>query len=100
MAILFICCSFILGNSLANATAKSFPKDNSLRFISIFSSEVAIALGASKLITLTDVGGVMKKLEDGSDYIIPVLDEKDVKDLVEEGIIKGGMIPKIEGTYY
>ena len=25
------------------------------------------------------------------------MDEKDIKDLVEEGIIKGGMIPKIEG---
>ena len=60
-------------------------------------AEVAVALGASKLITLTDVGGVLRKLEDGSDYIIPVLDEKDIKDLVEEGIIKGGMIPKIEG---
>ena len=60
-------------------------------------AEVAVALGASKLITLTDVGGVLRKLEDGSDYIIPVLDEKDIKDLVDEGIIKGGMIPKIEG---
>jgi acetylglutamate kinase len=60
-------------------------------------AEVAVALGASKLITLTDVGGVLRKLEDGSDYIIPVLDQNDIKDLVEEGIISGGMIPKIEG---
>ncbi len=60
-------------------------------------AEVAVALGASKLITLTDVGGVLRKLEDGSDYIIPVLDENDIKDLVDEGIISGGMIPKIEG---
>ena len=60
-------------------------------------AEVAVALGASKLITLTDVGGVLRKLEDGSDYIIPVLDENDIKDLVKEGIISGGMIPKIEG---
>ena len=60
-------------------------------------AEVAVALGASKLITLTDVGGVLRKLDDGSDYIIPVLDEKDIRDLVEEGIISGGMIPKIEG---
>ena len=58
-------------------------------------AEVAVALGASKLITLTDVGGVLRKLADGSDYIIPVLDEKDIKDLVEEGIISGGMIPKV-----
>ena len=60
-------------------------------------AEVAVALGASKLITLTDVGGVLRKQEDGSDYIIPVLDEHDIKDLVDEGIISGGMIPKIEG---
>ena len=60
-------------------------------------SEVAVALGASKLIMLTDVGGVLEKNEEGKDHIIPVLDEQDIKDCVERGIISGGMIPKIEG---
>ncbi len=60
-------------------------------------AEVAIALGASKLIMLTDVGGVLDKTEDGSDRIIPVLDETDVKNAIASGIISGGMIPKIEG---
>ncbi len=60
-------------------------------------AEVAIALGASKLIMLTDVGGVLEKTAEGEDRIIPVLDEKDVKNAIDKGIISGGMIPKIEG---
>ena len=60
-------------------------------------SEIAVALQASKLIMLTDVGGVLEKLEDGTDKIIPVLDESDVQDCIDRGIISGGMIPKING---
>lgn len=60
-------------------------------------SEIAVALQASKLIMLTDVGGVLEKLDDGTDRIIPVLDESDVQDCIDRGIISGGMIPKING---
>lgn len=60
-------------------------------------AEIAVALGASKLIMLTDVGGVLEKNSEGNDHIIPVLDEQDVKDCISRGIISGGMIPKIEG---
>ena len=60
-------------------------------------SEVAVALKASKLMILTDVGGVLEKNPDGSDRIIPVLSQQDIKDKIEEGIISGGMIPKING---
>ena len=56
-------------------------------------SEIAVALKASKLMFLTDVGGVL----DNDKHIIPVLSEKDVSDCIESGIISGGMIPKIEG---
>ena len=56
-------------------------------------SEVAVALKASKLMFLTDVGGVL----DNDKNVIPVLSEKDVSDCIESGIISGGMIPKIEG---
>ena len=56
-------------------------------------SEIAVALKASKLMFLTDVGGVL----DNDKNIIPVLSEKDVSDCIESGIISGGMIPKIEG---
>ena len=60
-------------------------------------SEIAVALKASKLMFLTDVGGVLEKDEQGQNHIIPVLSEKDVADCIESGIISGGMIPKIEG---
>ena len=60
-------------------------------------SEVAVALGASKLIILTDVGGVLETTPEGKEHIIPVLDQQDVKDCIDKGIISGGMIPKIEG---
>jgi len=56
-------------------------------------SEIAVALKASKLMFLTDVGGVL----DNDKHIIPVLSEKDVSDCISQGIISGGMIPKIEG---
>ena len=60
-------------------------------------SEVAVALKASKLMILTDVGGVLEKNPDGYYRIIPVLSQQDIKDKIEEGIISGGMIPKING---
>ena len=60
-------------------------------------SEVAIALKANKLITLTDVGGVLEKDSDGNDVIIPVLTEQTIQEKIESGIITGGMIPKLNG---
>ena len=57
-------------------------------------SEVAVALKAEKLMTLTDVGGVLEK---GEDHIIPVLDEESIGELIDRGIITGGMIPKLYG---
>ena len=60
-------------------------------------SEVAVALKASKLMILTDVGGVLEKSEDGENHIIPVLDESSIADCINRGIITGGMIPKING---
>lgn len=59
-------------------------------------SEVAIALGASKLITLTDVPGVMKE-EEGGLTLIPTLTEDSINQLISDSVISGGMIPKVEG---
>lgn len=60
-------------------------------------AEVAVALGASKLITLTDVPGVMRKDENDEMKLISLLDEKSIKECIDDGIITGGMIPKIQG---
>lgn len=56
-------------------------------------AEVAVALQANKLITLTDVPGVL----DSEGKLISILDEKSIAEAVADGIITGGMIPKIEG---
>lgn len=60
-------------------------------------SEVAAALKAEKLITLTDVAGVLEKDENGNDKLIPVLDETSINECIDKGIITGGMIPKLYG---
>ena len=53
---------------------------------------VASALHAEKLILLTDVPGVL----DGESQLIPQLTQERARMLVGQGVIKGGMIPKIE----
>ncbi len=60
-------------------------------------AEVAVALKASKLIVLTDVRGVLKDNEDGSKSLIGQLDIPSIEQCKKDGIITGGMIPKVEG---
>ncbi|KAI4379715.1 hypothetical protein MLD38_005976 [Melastoma candidum] len=56
--------------------------------------EVAAALGAEKLILLTDVPGILRERgDDGS--LIKEIDIKGVKKMVKDGMIGGGMIPKV-----
>ena len=57
--------------------------------------EVAGYIGAEKLIILTDVPGVLKDPSD-LDSLIQKIKISEVPDLIEQGIITGGMIPKIE----
>ncbi|MBF0482047.1 MAG: acetylglutamate kinase [Desulfovibrionaceae bacterium] len=52
---------------------------------------VAVALGAKRLILLTDVAGVL----DAAGELIPSFDLRSASEAMETGIIKGGMIPKI-----
>ena len=58
--------------------------------------DLAIALKAEKLILLTDVPGVM---EDRADLgtLIREMDVEMAKTLMKKGVIKAGMIPKVEG---
>lgn len=57
-------------------------------------AQIAAALGAEKLILLTDVRGLLRDAKDES-TLIPEVRADDVDDLIAQGIIKGGMIPKI-----
>lgn len=56
---------------------------------------VAGALGANRLIMMTDIAGVMKDKDDPTS-LIPVLTISQAKELFEQKIIAGGMIPKVE----
>ncbi len=57
---------------------------------------VAVALRARKLVFLTDVPGLLRDPEDKTTLISSLhLDEVD--ELIERGVIAGGMLPKIKG---
>ena len=58
-------------------------------------AKLAEALEAEKLILLTDVRGLLRDPKD-EDTLIHVVRTEDVPRLVEEGIISGGMIPKLQ----
>jgi acetylglutamate kinase len=53
---------------------------------------VAAALGATRLLLLTDVAGVL----DANKKLVPQLSIEEAQRLIREGVISGGMIPKIE----
>lgn len=57
-------------------------------------ARIAAAVGAEKLILLTDIRGLLKDKDDES-TLIPVVNVSEVPFLMREGIISGGMIPKI-----
>jgi acetylglutamate kinase len=58
-------------------------------------AKLAIALNAEKLILLTDVRGLLRDPKD-EDTLIHVVQVSEVPGLVKDGIISGGMIPKVE----
>lgn len=60
-------------------------------------SEIAAALKAEKLMTLTDVEGVKIRNDNGEDIVVSTLNEKEINDLIGRGVISGGMIPKVTG---
>lgn len=60
----------------------------------IAAARIAAELGAEKLILMTDIRGLLRDKDDES-TIIPVVNVSDVPKLQNQGIISGGMIPKI-----
>jgi acetylglutamate kinase len=54
--------------------------------------EVAVALGAAKLILMTDVPGVLN----GESGVISELKRFEALEMLESGAVSGGMIPKLE----
>ncbi len=60
----------------------------------LVAGHIAAALGAEKLIHLTDVQGI--KGPDGA--LLSTLTRKDAEGLMEAGVIDGGMLPKVESA--
>lgn len=56
--------------------------------------EIAAALPAERLVFLTDVAGVL----DAASAVRPRLNVAEVRDLLDNGTVTGGMIPKVEAA--
>ena len=61
-----------------------------------FAGAIAGALGAKRLLLLTDVPGVL----DRNKNLIKELRVDDIRELIADGTITGGMIPKVETCIY
>lgn len=57
--------------------------------------ELAAALNAEKLILLTDTPGILQDYKN-PDTLIPKLDIQQARQLITEGVVAGGMIPKVQ----
>ena len=58
-------------------------------------SRIAAELGAENLILMTDIAGLLRDKDDPS-TLIPFVNVSEVPFMKRQGIISGGMIPKIE----
>ncbi|MBK9031226.1 MAG: acetylglutamate kinase [Myxococcales bacterium] len=60
----------------------------------VFAARLAQAIGAVKLVLLTDIAGVLDR--DGR--LLPTLTDAEARALIASGVIRGGMIPKVENA--
>ncbi len=58
-------------------------------------ARIAGALGAERLIMMTDIAGLLKDKDDPS-TLIPHVTIQEAEELKKQGVISGGMIPKID----
>ncbi len=58
--------------------------------------EIAAAVKAEKLIFLTDIDGIRRDRSDPAS-LIPVITVSEIHEAIKNGIIEGGMIPKVRG---
>lgn len=58
-------------------------------------ADIAAALGAENIITLSDIPGLLRDVND-KNSLIPEINVDEIDSLIESGVISGGMIPKIK----
>jgi len=64
----------------------------------VAASALAVALGAQKLVYLTDVEGLYRDLGD-QDSLISRITSSELEDLVESGSVSLGMLPKLKSAF-
>lgn len=57
--------------------------------------KIAEALQADRFLLLTDVKGILRDLKDPA-TLLPTIRRQEVQGLIDEGILSGGMLPKVE----
>ena len=58
-------------------------------------AKIASSLCAESMVSMTDIDGILRDKDDPS-TLIPKVYVSEISELVNEGIIKGGMIPKVD----
>jgi acetylglutamate kinase len=58
--------------------------------------DIAAALQAEKLLFLTDVAGIL----DRDKKLLPTLNPEEIRTLKQDGVIDGGMLPKVDACLY
>lgn len=56
---------------------------------------IAGALNAERLIMMTDIAGILRD-KDNPSTLIPDVTESEAQDLKAEGVVSGGMVPKVD----
>jgi acetylglutamate kinase len=59
---------------------------------------LAVALGAEKLIFITDVPGLYESVDGGPEQLLSEVSLSGCERLVTEGVVDGGMVPKVEAV--
>ncbi|MFY0543188.1 acetylglutamate kinase [Brevibacillus sp. H7] len=59
---------------------------------------IAAALGADRLVMVTDVPGILKPGPDGQQTLVTETDSAQIKQWIDAGVIYGGMIPKVQSA--
>jgi acetylglutamate kinase len=61
-------------------------------------SALAVALGAEKLIFITDVPGLYEAVDGGAEQLLSEVSLAECERLLAEGVVEGGMVPKVEAV--
>jgi acetylglutamate kinase len=85
----------VIGTGLIPVIAPVAPGDDGMTYnvnADTFAGAIAGALGAARLLFLTDVPGVLDK----NGKLIKEMTKREARSLIVDGTISGGMIPKVE----